>query len=161
GPAPVKWPHCRTRLTRIAWGQTVRVGSRCMNKFYVTTPIYYVNDEPHVGHVYTTTLADVMARDHRLNGDDTFFLTGPAEHAAKVVEAAEARNMTPQAWADHNAASFRQCFQEFGLGFDDFIRTSEVRHKSKVLKYVEQLLDSGDVYLGQYEGWYDSGQEEY
>ncbi len=132
-----------------------------MNKFYVTTPIYYVNDEPHVGHVYTTTLADVMARYHRLKGDDTFFLTGTDEHAAKVVEAAEARNMTPQAWADHNAASFRQCFQEFGLGFDDFIRTSEVRHKSKVLKYVEQLLDSGDVYLGQYEGWYDSGQEEY
>ena len=132
-----------------------------MNKYYVTTPIYYVNDEPHVGHVYTTTLADVVARYHRLKGDDTFFLTGTDEHAAKVVEAAQSRDMTPQAWADHNAAIFRHCFQEFGLSPNDFIRTSEARHKGKVLEYVQELLDSGDVYLGQYEGWYDAGQEEY
>jgi methionyl-tRNA synthetase len=129
--------------------------------FYVTTPIYYVNDRPHIGHVYTTTLADVLARYHRLAGAPTFFLTGTDEHAAKVVDAAAERGLSTQEWADQNALAFRETFAELGIANDDFIRTTEDRHKERVLAYVKCLLDSGDVYLGEYEGWYDAGQEEY
>ena len=131
------------------------------NKFYITTPIYYVNDRPHIGHVYTTTLADVLARYHRLRGDDVFFLTGTDEHAAKVADAAAERGMTAQQWADRNAEAFEQTFAKLGESNDDFIRTSQPRHKDRVVAYVKRLLDSGDVYEGQYEGWYDAGQEEY
>jgi methionyl-tRNA synthetase len=91
--------------------------------FYVTTPIYYVNDRPHIGHVYTTTIADVLARYHRLMGDDVFFLTGVDEHAAKVVDAAEQRGLTAQVWADENAAAFRETFARLGITHDDFVRT--------------------------------------
>ncbi|MFA9476669.1 methionine--tRNA ligase [Phycisphaerales bacterium AB-hyl4] len=129
--------------------------------FYVTTPIYYVNDRPHIGHVYTTTVADVVARYHRLRGEDTFFLTGTDEHAAKVVDAAAERGLTAQQWADRNADEFESTFRRLGLTHDDFIRTSQPRHTQRVQQYVKQLLDSGDVYLGDYEGWYDAGQEEY
>ncbi len=130
-------------------------------KFYVTTPIYYVNDRPHIGHVYTTTLADVVARHRRLRGEEVFFLTGTDEHAAKVAEAAAAHGLSPQEWADQNSAAFRQTFARLGLSNDDFIRTSQARHKSRVTRYVERLIGSGDVYAGRYEGWYDAGQEEY
>lgn len=129
--------------------------------FYITTPIYYVNDRPHIGHVYTTTLADVIARYHRLKGDDVFFLTGVDEHAAKVVDAAAQRGLTAQQWADQNAAVFRDTFHRLGMSNDDFVRTTEDRHKTKVQQYVAALLASGDVYAGKYEGWYDAGQEEY
>ncbi len=120
-----------------------------------------MNDRPHLGHVYTTTLADVLARFHRLAGRETFFLTGTDEHAGKVVEAAEARGLTPRAWADANAAAFRGSFERFGIENDDFIRTSEARHIERVKRYLAPLLESGDVYPGEYEGWYDAGQEEY
>ena len=129
--------------------------------FYVTTPIYYVNDKPHLGHVYTTMVADVVARYHRLRGDDVFFLTGVDEHAAKVADKAAEMGMSPQQWADRNAAAFREVFERLEMTNDDFVRTSEDRHKSKVTEYVQALLDSGDVYQGEYEGWYDAGQEEY
>lgn len=129
--------------------------------FYTTTPIYYVNDQPHIGHVYTTTLADVLARHHRMRGSDTFFLTGTDEHATKVVDAAAENKLSTQAWADQNAQAFRETFARLGISNDDFIRTTEDRHKSRVVKYVQALLDSGDVYKGLYEGWYDAGQEEY
>lgn len=131
------------------------------NTFYVTTPIYYVNDKPHLGHVYTTMVADVVARYHRLRGDDTFFLTGVDEHAAKVADKAVEHNLTPQAWADQNAAAFRDTFEKLEITNDDFVRTSSDHHKAKVTEYVAALLDSGDVYAGEYEGWYDAGQEEY
>lgn len=130
-------------------------------KFYITTPIYYVNDRPHIGHVYTTTIADIFARYHRLSGDEVFFLTGTDEHAAKVVDAAASRGLTPQQWADQNAREFQDTFAQLGITNDDFIRTSQDRHKSKVQQYVGELLQTGDVYLGDYEGWYDAGQEEY
>lgn len=132
-----------------------------MKRFYVTTPIYYVNDRPHIGHVYTTTVADAIARYHRLRGEEVFFLTGTDEHAAKVAEAAREHGLEPQQWADRNAEAFQQTFQRLGSSHDDFIRTSEARHVERVLGYVRQLMDSGDVYLGEYEGWYDEGQEEY
>ncbi len=129
--------------------------------FYVTTPIYYVNDKPHLGHVYTTTVADVVARYHRLKGDDTFFLTGVDEHAAKVADKAAEHGLSPQQWADQNADAFRVTFDKLDLRYDDFVRTSSGLHKEKVTEYVGALLKSGDVYEGQYEGWYDAGQEEY
>jgi methionyl-tRNA synthetase len=131
------------------------------NRFYVTTPIYYVNDRPHIGHVYTTTVADVVARYHRLLGEDTFFLTGTDEHAAKVVDSAAANGVTPIQWADRNAKAFEDTFTRLGMTHNDFIRTTQDRHKQRVQQYVKQLLDCGDVYLGEYEGWYDAGQEEY
>lgn len=130
-------------------------------RYYITTPIYYVNDRPHIGHVYSTTIADILARCHRLKGDDVFFLTGTDEHAAKVVDAAAERGMTPQAWADLNAKQFQDTFERLGISNTDFIRTSQDRHKRKVVQYIRQLIASGDVYVGEYEGWYDTGQEEY
>jgi methionyl-tRNA synthetase len=131
------------------------------SKFYVTTPIYYVNDRPHLGHAYTTIIADVVARFQRLDGRDVFFLTGTDEHAAKVVDSAAEHGMSAQQWADRNAEAFEQTFRRLGIGCSDFIRTTQPRHKERVLRYVEQLLASGDVYSGVYEGWYDAGQEEY
>jgi methionyl-tRNA synthetase len=131
------------------------------NTFYVTTPIYYVNDKPHLGHVYTTMVADVVARYHRLKGDDTFFLTGVDEHAAKVSDKAAEHGLTPQQWADQNANAFRETFEKLEMTNNDFVRTSSDRHKQKVTEYVTALLKSGDVYEGEYSGWYDAGQEEY
>ncbi len=142
-------------------GGRIILGVSNASTFYITTPIYYVNDRPHLGHLYTTTMADIVARYHRLIGDDVFFLTGTDEHAAKVVDAAAQRGLTPQQWADQNATAFADTFARMGLTHDDFIRTSQDRHKTKVDQYIRRLLDSGDVYLGQYEGWYDAGQEEY
>jgi len=130
-------------------------------RFYITTPIYYVNEQPHIGHVYTTTVADVIARWHRQAGDQVFFLTGTDEHAAKVADAAAERGLAAQAWADRNAGIVRETFQRWGISNDDFIRTSEARHKKRVSHYVAQLLETGDVFLGEYEGWYDAGEEEY
>ncbi|MCO6042681.1 methionine--tRNA ligase [Aeoliella sp. ICT_H6.2] len=129
--------------------------------FYVTTPIYYVNDRPHLGHVYTTMLADVVARYYRLKGTDTFFLTGVDEHASKVADRAAERGLSAQQWADQNAGAFCEVFDRLEMTNNDFVRTSGARHKQRVSQYVEALLESGDVYQGEYEGWYDTGQEEY
>ncbi len=129
--------------------------------FYVTTPIYYVNDKPHLGHVYTTMVADVVARHHRLRGDDTFFLTGVDEHSAKVVDKAAEMGLSTEAWAEQNAGAFKATFEKLEMTHDDFVRTSSAHHKAKVTEYVAALLKSGDVYEGEYEGWYDAGQEEY
>ncbi len=130
-------------------------------RFYITTPIYYVNDEPHIGHVFTTTLVDVAARAHRLVGDEVFFLTGTDEHASKVSDAALERGLSAQEWADVNAGRFREAFTSYRFSNDDFIRTTEPRHTEKVQEYMAALLRSGDLYEGEYEGWYDAGEEEY
>ncbi len=127
----------------------------------ITTPIYYVNDRPHIGHAYTTTICDIWARAMRLRGEDVFFLTGTDEHGVKVEKSAAARGVTPQALADENAAEFQRVLKVFGLSNDDFIRTTEPRHELQVQAFVQRLLDSGAVYLGTFEGWYDEGQEEY
>ena len=131
------------------------------SKRYISTPIYYVNDRPHIGHVYTTTICDVWARFQRLLGHDVFFLTGTDEHGQKVEQSAEARGVTPQALADENSAEFRRIMGMFDLTNDEFIRTTDPRHEQQVQALVKQLMDSGDVYLGTFEGWYDAGQEEY
>ena len=132
-----------------------------MPTFYVTTPIYYVNDRPHIGHCYTTLVADVLARFHRLAGDDVLMLTGTDEHAQKVIDRAREVGVSVQAWADQNAQAFREAFAFMGMSQDDFVRTSEDRHKTRASAYIQKLVDSGDIYLGDYEGWYDPGQEEY
>lgn len=131
---------------------------------YITTPIYYVNDRPHIGHCYTTLLGDVTARFHRLmdpTPGSTFFLTGTDEHADKVVTSAAAHSVTPLQWADRNAAEFEKAFAFMNASHDDFIRTTQERHKSKVLEYIRALQKRGDVYLGDYTGWFDASQEEY
>jgi methionyl-tRNA synthetase len=136
--------------------------------FYITTPIYYVNDRPHIGHVYTTTVADAIARFQRLAGRDAFFLTGTDEHATKVVDAAAQRDLSPTDWATHNANVFKDTFTRLRMTHDDFIRTTEPRHTQKVAEYLialQQPLEGdaseADIYPGTYEGWYDPGEEEY
>lgn len=132
-----------------------------MNPYYVTTPIYYVNDRPHIGHCYTTLIADVAARMHRLIGRDVFFLTGTDEHAEKVVAKALENGVSPQEWADRNAEQFRRAFAFMNFSNDDFVRTTEERHKTRAARYIQRLVDSGDIELGDYEGWWDASQEEY
>ena len=129
--------------------------------FYITTPIYYPNGEPHLGHVYTTLCADVVARYHRLLGEDVFFLTGTDEHGIKMVKTAAEQGIEPRALADANVAVFEALWKEMRVTHDDFIRTSSDRHKQAVTKIVEQLQASDDIYLGSYQGWYDEGQEEF
>ncbi|MBK7403233.1 MAG: methionine--tRNA ligase [Phycisphaerales bacterium] len=129
--------------------------------YYITTPIYYVNDRPHIGHCYTTTVADVAARFARLMGRDTFLLTGTDEHAEKVVKTAQDRGLTPLQWADKNAAEFVKAFDLMGIQADDFMRTSQPRHIARASAYIKKLMDSGDIYLGDYVGWFDASQEEY
>ncbi len=129
--------------------------------YYVTTPIYYVNDSPHIGHSYTTIAADVLARFFRAAGRDVHFLTGTDEHGIKIVKAAEEKNLTPRQLADTVVTSFQSLWQELNISNDDFIRTSDARHEKRVQAIVKDLLDKDEIYLGGYEGWYDEGQEEF
>lgn len=129
--------------------------------YYITTPIYYVNDRPHIGHCYTTLIADVAARAQRLMGRDVFFLTGTDEHAEKVSKTAGENDKTPYEWATINAERFKDAFELMNFSNDDFVRTTEDRHKTKAVEYITKLMEQGDIELGDYEGWYDPSQEEY
>ncbi len=122
--------------------------------FYITTPIYYVNDVPHIGHAYTTVSVDFVARYHRLRGERVHFLTGTDEHGEKVALAAQANGMDPQAWADAVVPRWKEVWERLEISYDDFIRTTEPRHVAPVQKLTQQLYDQGDVYLGEYEGPY-------
>ena len=122
--------------------------------FYITTPIYYVNDVPHIGHAYTTVSCDFIARYHRLRGEKVHFLTGTDEHGEKVAQAAEARGLSPQEWADQVGPRWREVWERLEISYDDFIRTTEERHVGPVQRLAQQLYDQGDVYLGEYEGPY-------
>ncbi|HZJ08663.1 MAG TPA: class I tRNA ligase family protein, partial [Trueperaceae bacterium] len=106
-----------------------RAEARGRGTFYATTPIFYVNAAPHMGHAYTTILVDVVTRFHRLNGDDTFFLTGTDEHGENIQKAADAHGKTPQAYANDVSGQFRSTWDRLGIRYDDFIRTTEERHK--------------------------------
>ena len=128
-------------------------------RFYVTTPIYYVNDVPHIGHAYTTVTADALARWHRLLGEDVFFLTGTDEHGLKVQRSAEANGLTPIEHADRTSARFQEVWDLLDISNDDFIRTTEPRHKAAVGALWERLVASGDIYLGKYDGWYSVRDE--
>jgi methionyl-tRNA synthetase len=122
--------------------------------FYVTTPIYYVNAAPHLGHAYTTIAADILARHHRQRGEDTFMLTGTDEHGEPVVLAAEKEGITPRELGDKNAPRFRDLMSAAGVEFDFFIRTTDPEHEAKVQEILQRVYDNGHVYAGQYEGWY-------
>jgi len=129
--------------------------------FYVTTPIYYVNDRPHIGHAYCTVLADVLMRYHRLFGYETFFLTGVDEHGQKVEEAARKRGVTPQAHCDEMQAHFRNLWVTLDVANDDFIRTTEPRHMVIVQEALQRLWDRGEIYRGEYEGFYSPRVEKF
>jgi methionyl-tRNA synthetase len=126
-----------------------------MNKrYYLTTPIYYVNGAPHIGHAYTSIAADVLARWKRLDGYNVFFLTGTDEHGQKVEKAAQDAGLDPQAFTDQMSAGFRDMSARMGISSDDFIRTTEERHKRGCAELWKRLQDRGEIYLGHYEGWY-------
>jgi len=122
--------------------------------FYVTTPIYYVNDVPHIGHAYTTVAADILARFHRLDGKNVFFLTGTDEHGQKVERAAQERGVDPKAHCDEMVKRFQSLWQRFHISNNDFIRTTEPRHKQVVQKILQDLYDRGEIYQDNYDGSY-------
>jgi methionyl-tRNA synthetase len=130
-------------------------------KFYITTPIYYVNARPHIGHAYTTIACDTIARRQRLLGADTFFLTGTDEHGQKIERAAEAAGKTPQQYADEISAEFRRLWKRMGISNDDFIRTTEDRHKKRVQQLFRRIRDNGYIYKGTYTGQYCVSDELY
>jgi methionyl-tRNA synthetase len=123
-------------------------------KFYITTPIYYVNARPHIGHAYTTIACDTIARRHRLLGDETFFLTGTDEHGQKIQRAAEAAKTTPQQFTDQVSAEFRALWDRMGISYDDYIRTTSDRHKRGVQELWKKIRDNGYIYKGSYTGQY-------
>ncbi|AWV88798.1 methionine--tRNA ligase [Bradymonas sediminis] len=132
-----------------------------MADFYVTTPIYYVNGAPHIGHAYTTIVADVFARHYRQRGDEVFFLTGTDEHGLKVQRAAEEQGISPQELVDTNSAKFRDLFAKLELTHDRFVRTTEADHKDAVVEMVRRMKAAGDIYLDTYAGWYSASDEAY
>ena len=125
-----------------------------MKKFYVTTPIYYVNDVPHIGHAYTTVAADVMARFKRLCGYKTFFLTGTDEHGQKVEKAARAQGKSPKELADAVVVRFQELWKRLNISNDHFVRTTDDYHEKAVQELFKLIQEKGDIYLGEYEGWY-------
>jgi methionyl-tRNA synthetase len=131
--------------------------------FYITTPIYYANDVPHIGHAYNAVNTDFIARYHRLRGERVFHLTGTDEHGLKVARAAEAQGLTPQAWTDQLEASWRDVWARLDIAYDDYIRTTQPRHYAAVAKLLQAVNDNGrdDIYLGHYEGLYCVACEAY
>ena len=132
-----------------------------MKRFYVTTPIYYVNDKPHIGHAYTTILADVLSRYHRNKGRDVFFLTGLDEHGQKVQQAAEERGVEPKIHCDEMAPRFIELWDELHIQYDDFVRTTEKRHVDVVQNILQKVYDKGDIYEDNYEGLYSVSEERF
>ena len=132
-----------------------------MSTFYITTPIYYVNDKPHLGHAYTTILADALARYRRALGDEVHLLTGTDEHGLKVQQAAQERGLEPQAHCDEMVVAFQELWSRLHISHDDFIRTTEERHKVVVQRLLTALHDKGELYLDEYEGWYSVSEERF
>jgi methionyl-tRNA synthetase len=132
-----------------------------VSAFYLTTPIYYVNATPHLGHAYTTIVGDAMARYRRAAGDRVWFLTGTDEHGDKIAQAAAKAGMSPQAYADQISAAFRETWRRLGITNDDFIRTTEERHQKVVQNVLQALWDAGEIYLGKYGGNYCYGCERF
>ncbi len=132
-----------------------------MSRFYVTTPIYYVNDKPHIGSAFTTLCADVLARWHRLKGEHVFFLTGTDEHGAKIQESAAAAGVAPEVFAERNRGEFIRAWQALGISYDFFIRTSDPHHEAVVRELIQKIYDAGYIYQGEYEGLYCVGCERF
>tara|TARA_Y100000994_G_C15686991_1_gene440118 strand:- start:648 stop:2162 length:1515 start_codon:yes stop_codon:yes gene_type:complete len=132
-----------------------------MKKFYITTPLYYVNDEPHIGHAYTTILADVISRIQDIQGNDVYFLTGTDEHGQKVQEAANKNNISPQEHVDKYVKRFKKVWEEINIDYTDFIRTTEPRHTNRVKEILNMLFDKGEIYQNEYEGLYSVSEERF
>ncbi|NQV04500.1 MAG: methionine--tRNA ligase, partial [Candidatus Omnitrophica bacterium] len=125
-----------------------------MKKFYITTPLYYVNGNPHIGHSYTNIACDTLARFRRLRGEEVLFATGTDEHGQKIKEAAEAKGMDPRSFADSVVPRFSGLWKKLNISYDDFIRTTEARHEKVVVSILDMLYKNGDIYEGEYSGWY-------
>ena len=130
-------------------------------KFYITTPIYYVNSVPHIGHAYTTIALDILARYKREQGFDVRFLTGTDEHGANIEKSAAAKGVSPKAWTDEVSAKYKEMWKTLNISYDDFIRTTDAKHEHVVQAIFEKLLKSGDIYLGSYSGKYCLSCEQY
>ena len=132
------------------------------NSFYLTTPIYYANDAPHIGHAYTTVAGDVLTRWHRQRGESVWFLTGTDEHGQKIMNTADANGVSPQEWCDRLVeTAWKPTWSSLNIAYDDFIRTTESRHTERVQRFLTQLKDEGHIYSGKYEGPYCVGCEEF
>jgi methionyl-tRNA synthetase len=127
-----------------------------MRPFYVTTPIYYVNDLPHIGHIFTTTAADVLARYRRMAGDPVYFLTGTDEHGQNIERAAKKEGIAPLALADRVVSRYYQLRDQMGFSYDDFVRTTQERHARGVEEIIRRIDANGDLYTAVHEGWYCS-----
>ncbi|MCL5976198.1 MAG: methionine--tRNA ligase [Candidatus Parvarchaeota archaeon] len=132
-----------------------------MEKFYITTPIYYVNDKPHIGHAYTTVIADILARWHRINNEKVFFLTGTDEHGGKIEKAAAEKHKTPKEFVDENSQIYKDAWKKLDISYDKFIRTTDEYHESAVTEFIRKVWDNGDIYKGEYEGFYCLPDERY
>lgn len=130
-------------------------------KFYITTPIYYVNSVPHIGHAYTTIALDILARYKRQKGYDVHFLTGTDEHGANIEKSATAKGVSPKQWTDEISAQYRKMWKDLDISYDDFIRTTDPKHEQVVQAIFEKLLKTGDIYLGSYSGKYCLSCEQY
>src|SRR5512145_987906 len=144
----------RTQRTREGGPGPGHQGVSLMKPSFVTTPIYYINARPHIGHAYTTMLADAVARSRRLLGDDVFFMTGTDEHGQKVERAAQKAGIKTEVFADQTAAYFREMCRDLNIAHDDFIRTTEPRHHRAAQEIWRRVAAGGDIYKGDYEGWY-------
>ena len=132
-----------------------------MGKFYITTPIYYVNDRPHIGHAYTTIIADIFARWHRLLGDKVFFLTGTDEHGGKIEKSAAEKGKSPKELVDENSNKYKILWEKLDISYDKFIRTTDEYHEKTVKEFITKVWDNGDIYKGNYEGFYCLPDERY
>lgn len=130
-----------------------------MNRFYITTPIYYVNDKPHIGTAFCTIAADTLNRYHKLFGEETYFLTGTDEHGQKAAQAAEKRGMSPQAHCDDMVQNYKRVWEEIEIDYNIFFRTTDDFHKKAVQACLQQLFDKGEIYPNEYEGWYSVSEE--
>lgn len=130
-------------------------------KFYITTPIYYINDIPHIGHMCTTVAADIVARLHRAKGERVFFLTGTDEHGQKIAEAAKKEGLQTKEYCDKISPRFKEIWQDLNISFDYFIRTTDVEHEKVVGDFLQKIYDNGDVYKDKYEGHYCVGCEKF
>ena len=130
-----------------------------MNPFYITTPIYYVNDKPHIGHAYTTIACDIIARYNKLIGNDVYFLTGTDEHGQKVEKAANAASLNPQEFVDLMSKNFQELVSFLNCETNDFIRTTDSKHVKASQALWNKLLDNNQIYLSNYEGWYSVRDE--
>lgn len=130
-------------------------------KFYITTPIFYPNGNPHIGHAYNAIATDAMARFQRANDKDVFFLSGTDEHGLKMQQTAEKLGLTPLELADRNSAVFQKMLKTLNVSNDDFIRTTEKRHYDACQAIWKMMEDNGDIYLDRYSGWYSVRQEAY